>query len=72
MTDGVDHPRGVVDAQVPAPCSSLLPPSSTSNPARRLMKDAGKSEDGEKVSPPLQIDPTWYARPHFLTRVAVR
>ena len=27
------------------------------------MKDGEKSEDGEKESPPLQIDPKWYATP---------
>ena len=26
------------------------------------MKGVGRSEDGEKESPPLQIDPKWYAR----------
>ena len=30
---------------------------------RQLMEDAEKSEGGERESPPLRIDPKWYAQP---------
>jgi hypothetical protein len=33
------------------------------------MEDAGKNGNSEKESPPLQIDPKWYARPRFLARL---
>jgi hypothetical protein len=51
----------------------LPPPSSTLKHTQRLMTDAEKSEDGEKdsESPPLQIDPKWYAQPAFLARIPV-
>ena len=35
-----------------------------------VMADAEKSEGGEKESPPLQIDPKWYAQSLFLTWMA--
>ena len=36
------------------------------------MEDAEKGEDGERESPPLQIDPKWYARSCFPAQIAVR
>ena len=50
----------------------LPSPSSNLNPTQKPMADAEKSQDGEKESPPLQIDPKWYAQSFFLTWVAAR
>ena len=36
------------------------------------MEDAEKSEDGERESPPLKIDPKWYTQSRFLAQIADR
>ena len=36
------------------------------------MEDTGKSENGEKEPPLLQIDPKWYVQSRFLAWIAVR
>ena len=38
-------------------------PSFTSNHTQQRMEEAERSESGERQSPPLQIDPKWYAHP---------
>ena len=53
-TRGCLHPARTTNVDGPSP-------SSTSDLTQELMTDAEKSEEGEKESPPLQIDPKWYA-----------
>ena len=62
----VEHAYASPLLAAPTSNPSSVPP--TSKHTRQLMKAA---ENSDNESPPLQIDPKWYAPSHFLARIVV-